>query len=236
MTRCTPVQAAALGAVSAGRNAILTAPTGSGKTLVYAAAALAQLAREPWGPYAVVLTSGRELAEQVGEVCRGLGSPLNVRVAVITGGADAVHQTAELERSPHIIIATPGRLAAQVEAWGERLGLHRIAMLVLDEADRLLTREFAPDLAVLMRAVPAERQTVALSATMTPTLAAAARACCAGRDDAGEPLIWHAAGSAARRAALPERLVQRYVFTPGRVKIAWLVALLRGAGSGFLVL
>ena len=132
------VQAACIPAVLAGRDCVGIAKTGQGKTLAFAVPILQQLAVDPYGVFAVVLTPTRELAAQIGDSFRSLGrAGMNLREVVVTGGRDTIKQSLDLERRPHVVIATPGRLADHIRT-NSTFSLARVRHLVLDEADRLL--------------------------------------------------------------------------------------------------
>jgi hypothetical protein len=150
----TPVQANCIPPALAGRDVIGCAQTGSGKTAAFALPILQPLAVDPYGIFAVVLTPARELAFQIAEQFSALGAPINVRVAVVVGGLDIVTQALELSKLPHVVVATPGRLAHHLTAGAEpRPALSAAAWLVLDEVDRLLDPSMAADMRVILRAV-----------------------------------------------------------------------------------
>lgn len=94
-----------------GRDIIGTAYTGSGKTAAFALPILQRLAKDPYGVYALVMTPTRELAYQISDQFRALGAGMSLRQAVVIGGLDMQQQARELAKRPHIVIATPGRLA-----------------------------------------------------------------------------------------------------------------------------
>jgi ATP-dependent RNA helicase DDX49/DBP8 len=185
MQRPTPIQRACIPAALNDRYHLVvgTAETGSGKTAAFVLPMLQLLARDPCGPFAVILTPTRELAFQITEQVLALGTRMGVRVETVVGGVDAVAQNSILERErPHMLVATPGRLAAfirqQQEAQGplsdqQRLPQHccryfqTLRFFVLDEADRLLEEGFAADLATILAALPSRRRTLLFSATMT---------------------------------------------------------------------
>jgi ATP-dependent RNA helicase DDX49/DBP8 len=186
LQRPTPIQQACIPAVLNERYRVVigAAETGSGKTAAFVLPILQLLVRDPCGPFAVILTPTRELAAQIAEQTLALGSRVGVRVETVVGGLDAVHQTTVLERErPHILVATPGRLAAfirQQQAADQTLlprrrpegsqrcrYFCRLRFLVLDEADRLLEEGFAADLATLLGALPVTRRTLLFSATMS---------------------------------------------------------------------
>ncbi|CAI5991893.1 unnamed protein product [Closterium sp. NIES-65] len=135
----TPVQCACIPPVVAGSNVIGVAQTGSGKTAAFALPILQKLAEDPYGVFALVLTPTRELALQIADQFRALGSSLSLRCAIAIGGGDMVEQAMQLASRPHVVVATPGRLREmlQQEASMERI-FSNLQFLVLDEADRLL--------------------------------------------------------------------------------------------------
>jgi ATP-dependent RNA helicase DDX49/DBP8 len=127
----------------------------------------------------LILTVNRELALQIFEQFKALSSPQTFKPVLITGGADMRKQAIELANRPHLIIATPGRLADHINTSGKDAidGLKRLRVVVMDEADRLLADgpgSMLPDLDVCMRVLPpsTERQTLLFTATMTPEVSA----------------------------------------------------------------
>lgn len=114
--------------------------------------------------------SFRELAFQISEQFAVLGAALNIRTAVVVGGMDMIAQALELGNRPHVVVATPGRIVDHLRSSGSEWDLSRVKFLVLDEADRLLTSTFAPELSYLFEAIPKERQTCLFTATWTPAI------------------------------------------------------------------
>ncbi|KAJ2477420.1 putative RNA helicase [Coemansia sp. RSA 2131] len=212
----TEIQRACIGPILAGRDVIGGANTGSGKTAAFALPILQALAEDPFGVFAVVLTPTRELAVQIGEQFGVLGKGVNIKVTVAIGGVDMVTQALSLSRRPHIVVATPGRLADLIESSADAVHLRRVRFVVLDEADRLLTETFAPDLAVIMDAVPKKRQTLLFTATMTDSILAL-------RDREGAQPFVHLCDTGISTVAA---LQQSYMFVPSHVKEAYLVHLL----------
>ena len=94
-----------------GRDILACSKTGSGKTASFALPILERLAEDPYGVFAVVLTPTRELASQIADQFKLFGTNMNVRVELVTGGMDQNRQTLLLSEKPHVIVATPGRLA-----------------------------------------------------------------------------------------------------------------------------
>jgi ATP-dependent RNA helicase DDX5/DBP2 len=121
-----------------GRNVVGIAQTGSGKTLSFVLPAMIHILAQPTlergqGPSALVLAPTRELACQIHDVVKEYGAPLGIRHSCLYGGASKGPQIGELNRSPHIIVATPGRLLDLLKMG--KTTLTRVTFLVLDEAD-----------------------------------------------------------------------------------------------------
>ncbi|KAJ2387068.1 putative RNA helicase [Coemansia sp. RSA 2603] len=222
ITQPTEIQRACIPAILSGRDVIGGAKTGSGKTAAFALPILQQLSEDPYGVFAVVLTPTRELAFQIAEQFTVLGRGVNVRVAVAIGGVDMMAQARELIRRPHIIVATPGRLADHIASSGsEALHLAGARYLVLDEADRLLSDSFADDLAQIMQAVPrATRRTLLFTATMTESIVGL-------KERKHNAPFVHLCDSGTERTV--RGLMQQYLFVPSHVKEAYLVQLLAGS-------
>lgn len=171
LTRPTDVQWHCIPAVLKGRDVMASAETGSGKTAAFALPILQLLARDPFGIFALVLTPTRELAFQIEEQFAALGSSIGLRRTVVVGGLDMMRQATELCKRPHVVIATPGRLADHIKSsHGVSAALKKCKFLVLDEADRLFEATFERDLVVILGALPQDRRTLLFSATMTQSI------------------------------------------------------------------
>lgn len=96
------------------------------QTAAFALPILEHLSRDPFGVFAVVLTAGRELAQQITDQFNAFGRPMHVRVATVIGGMDFTRQARELAAVPHIIVATPGRLADHISSGSTPLRLQRV--------------------------------------------------------------------------------------------------------------
>ena len=167
----TPVQKGCIPAILQGRNVIGVAQTGTGKTAAFALPVIHALSKDPFGVFNLVLTPTRELAFQIADQYKAFGSGQTLRVSVVVGGLDFQDQAKQLEKRPHIVIATPGRLKALIASDGRLAKVfHRTAFLILDEADRLLDESFESDLDTILSLLPLKRQTLLFSATMTSTL------------------------------------------------------------------
>ncbi|KAJ1929584.1 putative RNA helicase, partial [Linderina macrospora] len=213
----TEIQRACIPPILAGRDAIGGAKTGSGKTAAFALPILQKLSEDPFGVFALVLTPTRELAYQIAEQFNVLGKGVNIKVTIAIGGMDMVNQALQLSRRPHIVVATPGRLADHIESSANAVHFQKVKFLVLDEADRLLTETFAPDMAVIMNAIPRDRQTLLFTATMTPSILQLRE------KPSKQPAFTHLCDTSVSTVS---SLVQNYIFVPSHVKEAYLVHLL----------
>ncbi|KIW74041.1 hypothetical protein PV04_02109 [Phialophora macrospora] len=175
----TEIQSACIPEILKGRDCIGGSRTGTGKTVAFAVPILQKWAEDPFGIYAVVLTPTRELALQIYEQFQALGAPQNLKTVLITGGSDMRPQAVALAKRPHIVVATPGRLADHILNSGKEttIGLSRAKVVVLDEADRLLASgpgSMLPDLNTCLGALPpsSSRLTLLFTATVTPEVRA----------------------------------------------------------------
>ena len=164
----SPIQAAAIPPVLAGRDLMGCAQTGTGKTAAFALPMLDRLtaapAKKKGAVRALILTPTRELALQIGESFELYGKYLNQRSTVIFGGVGQAPQVAALKKGVDILIACPGRLNDLV---GQGLiDLSHIEIFVLDEADRMLDMGFVHDVKKVIAKLPAQRQNLMFSATM----------------------------------------------------------------------
>ncbi|KAF8408605.1 hypothetical protein HHK36_004668 [Tetracentron sinense] len=171
MKKPTPVQQHCIPRILAGDDVLGLAQTGSGKTAAFSLPILHRLAEDPYGVFALVLTPTRELAYQLAEQFRALGSSLHLRCTVVVGGMDIINQAKTLMQRPHVVIATPGRLKVLLEQNPDIPAVFsKTKFLVLDEADRVLDVGFEGELRVVFQNLPKDRQTLLFSATMTSDL------------------------------------------------------------------
>ncbi|RYC55325.1 hypothetical protein CHU98_g10886 [Xylaria longipes] len=198
--RPTRIQRLTIPAILEGRDVIGSSRTGSGKTgssgydpqvtvimalsnmrtVAFMAPILQLWSQDPSSIYAVVLTATRELALQIQQQVKAIGAVRSLKTLLVTGGADMRQQAIELAQRPHIVIATPGRLADHIKSSGEDTiaGLKRTKFVVLDEADRILAANgpgsMLPDLEVVLGVLPpsTQRQTLLYTATITPEVRA----------------------------------------------------------------
>ena len=163
----TDVQEAVIPRLLDGKDLLVSAQTGSGKTVAFILPMVSRFNRAPprhVGIRALVLVPTRELARQIHQVCRQLGADIDVTGYSLTGGASFKEQNAALRKVPDILIATPGRLKEHLKLGS--VDLADIEYLVLDEADRMLDMGFRDDVLDITSQCPVERQTMLFSATL----------------------------------------------------------------------
>ncbi|MTD39515.1 ATP-dependent RNA helicase DbpA [Erwinia sp. CPCC 100877] len=170
----TPVQAAALPAILAGKDVRVQAKTGSGKTAAFGLGLLQRIDAGRFDTQALVLCPTRELADQVANELRRLARAIpNIKTLALYGGVPFGAQRDSLAHAPHIVVATPGRLLDHLKKG--TLSLDALQTLVLDEADRMLDMGFADAIDEVIAHVPAQRQTLLFSATWPHAIAAISR-------------------------------------------------------------
>ena len=166
----TPVQSAMLADDVQGRDLVVSAQTGSGKTVAFGLALGALLLdadgklAQPGAPEALIIAPTRELAMQVRAELEWLYAPAGGRIASCVGGMDARDERRALERGAHIVVGTPGRLVDHIRRGS--LEMYALKAVVLDEADEMLNLGFREELEHILDASPAERRTLMFSATM----------------------------------------------------------------------
>ena len=160
----TPIQAQSLPAILKGRDLLAQAKTGSGKTAAFAIGILHKLEVKTYRTQALVLCPTRELADQVSKELRLLARAIpNTNILTLCGGKPMGPQLASLERNPHIVVGTPGRVLKHLGKG--TLKPDALNMLVLDEADRMLDMGFHDDIMSIIEMTPRQRQTLFFSAT-----------------------------------------------------------------------
>ncbi|ACI50902.1 DEAD/DEAH box helicase domain protein [Gluconacetobacter diazotrophicus PA1 5] len=175
----TPVQKAVLDVAADGRDLLVSAQTGSGKTVAFGLAMADTLlgGAERFGPagapLAVIIAPTRELAMQVQRELSWLYAPAGARIVSCIGGMDARREARALEIGAHIVVGTPGRLCDH-QSRG-RLVLSELRVVVLDEADEMLDLGFRDELQQLLDAMPDTRRTLLFSATIAKDIATLAR-------------------------------------------------------------
>lgn len=164
----TPVQAGAIPPALEGRDILATAQTGTGKTLSFLVPLIERMpAGKSKNPAALVLLPTRELAMQVLEAYRKLTHNQG-SAALVCGGMNEGPQLQAIRRGARLIVATPGRLEDYLKR--KLINLSEVKMLVLDEVDRMLDMGFKPAIRRIAQALPADRQTLCYSATLSPQI------------------------------------------------------------------
>ena len=171
--RPTPVQAQAIPVALAGRDVIACASTGTGKTAAFLLPILQRLqGPRDAGCRALVLSPTRELALQIDEQVLALGYHLGLSAVAVVGGVNMAPQERALRDGCEIVVATPGRLLDHMRF--KYVDLSAVEVVVIDEADRMLDMGFLPDVHRILSALPATRQTLLFSATLSPSIRALA--------------------------------------------------------------
>ncbi|KGE02751.1 ATP-dependent RNA helicase DbpA [Pseudohaliea rubra] len=170
----TPIQAASLPAVLAGKDVIAKAKTGSGKTAAFGIGLLERINPRSLATQALVLCPTRELADQVtGELRRLARAVPNCKLLSLVGGKPFGPQKGSLAHGAHVVVGTPGRVLDHLQKGN--LKLDGLRMLVLDEADRMLAMGFADAMDAIIAETPKKRQTLLFSATYPDAIAAISR-------------------------------------------------------------
>lgn len=173
---CTPIQAETIEHALQGKDIIGKAQTGTGKTAAFLVGIITDLLDYPYEfkrklaePRALIVAPTRELALQIASDAEQLCKHTNLAVTALVGGMDYTKQRKVLAQEPvDIIVATPGRLIDFVRS--REVDLYNVEILVLDEADRMLSMGFIPDVRTIIRSTPRkgeDRQTLLYSATFT---------------------------------------------------------------------
>ena len=175
----TAVQSAVLTPEAEGRDLLVSAQTGSGKTVAFGVALATTLLGDaerfgaPGLPLALIVAPTRELALQVQRELEWLYGPAGGRVASCVGGMDIRREAKALASGCHIVVGTPGRLKDHIQR--KRLELSGLKAVVLDEADEMLDLGFREDLEYILGATPTERRTLMFSATIAQEIATLAK-------------------------------------------------------------
>lgn len=164
----TAVQAATIPLVLAGKDLLVSAETGSGKTAAFLLPCLQKILSESAkkrGIEILILAPTRELAQQINVECQKFAEFTTLQTGLIIGSEDFRPQQILLRKKPTVVIATPGRLLEHVLA--EPSYFHNLKVLILDEADRMLDMGFSPDVLAIAEQCNRHRQTLLFSATLT---------------------------------------------------------------------
>ena len=173
----TPIQVQTIPIAIQKKDICGTAPTGSGKTGAYMLPIFHHMLENPHGFYALVLAPTRELCIQINQVTRDIGKDIGVRVCTVIGGVSETDQVKALREKPHVVVATPGRLAKILRSFPGVIELDQVECLVFDEADNMLIeKSFQNDLQLILEKTNKSRQTFLFSATMPEEIESLAKA------------------------------------------------------------
>jgi len=178
-TELTPVQQAVLAPEFAGRDALVSAKTGSGKTVAFGLAIAPDILGEAdrfdraEAPLALAIAPTRELAMQVARELEWLYGEAGAVISTCIGGMDVRTERRALDRGCHIVVGTPGRLCDHIGK--NNLDLSNLRAVILDEADEMLDMGFREDLEFILDAAPDERRTLMFSATVPKMIASLAK-------------------------------------------------------------
>ncbi|MEX2488969.1 MAG: DEAD/DEAH box helicase [Pseudomonadales bacterium] len=173
-TKCTPVQREVLPFALDGRDIIAQAQTGTGKTAAFLISMITWHLENPevssrgnGTPFGLIIAPTRELVMQITNDAKELSAHTNLEVMSVVGGIDYVRQKEQLAKPVDIVIATPGRLLDFCRS--HVIDLSKVEALVIDEADRMLSMGFIPDVKAIISRTPAKekRQTQLFSATLS---------------------------------------------------------------------
>ncbi|XP_051218413.1 DEAD-box ATP-dependent RNA helicase 6 [Lolium perenne] len=168
--RPSPIQEESIPIALTGSNILARAKNGTGKTAAFCIPALEKIDQDKNAIQVVILVPTRELALQTSQVCKELGKHLKIQVMVTTGGTSLKDDIVRLYQPVHLLVGTPGRVLDLTKK-GICI-LKDCSMLIMDEADKLLSPEFQPSVEQLIRYLPSSRQILMFSATFPVTVKA----------------------------------------------------------------
>ena len=151
------------------KSVIAVSKTGTGKTASFCLPILSELSKDPYGLYSIILEPTRELVLQVEEKLKLFSTGFNLRMCSIIGGEDYTTQLKGLDKIPHIIIATPGRLVTFLENNSIKL-VQNLKYFVMDEFDQLLNDTIKPEVDKIITFLPEDRKTLFFSATIAQSI------------------------------------------------------------------
>lgn len=160
----TPIQTEAIAPLLEGRDVLGQAQTGTGKTAAFSLPMIQRLDMNIQAVQALILVPTRELAIQVGEAIQNFGTEMGVKVLPVYGGVSIEHQIKRLRRDTHIVVGTPGRVMDHIRRG--TFSLDNLRMIVLDEADEMLSMGFDEDIEWILGQITWEHQTALFSATI----------------------------------------------------------------------
>ncbi|MBP1634991.1 MAG: rhlE 2 [Acidobacteria bacterium] len=225
-TETTPIQSVTIPAVLEGVDLIGCAETGTGKTAAFLLPIMQRLLAperpDAAGTRVLILAPTRELAVQIEDEFQGLAYHTSLSVAAVYGGVPSGPQERALVAGADVVVATPGRLLDHMSSGSSRFD--GLEVLVLDEADRLLDMGFWPDVRKIVSALPATRQTLFFSATMSADVFKSAK------EIMRAPKLVQVG-----RQTMPETISHVGAEVPSEEKAGWLARFLRENGEPAIV-
>ncbi len=168
ISKPTPIQEQAIPAILSGKDVIGESQTGTGKTLAFLLPLFEKLVVDRPYVQALIIAPTRELAIQITEEAKKLGTGRPIGILPIYGGQDTSAQLKKLQKGVHLVIATPGRLRDHIGR--KSIDLSRVTTFIIDEADQMLLMGFKNDIENIGGVLPKKRQTLCFSATISPTV------------------------------------------------------------------
>ncbi|MCH1627541.1 DEAD/DEAH box helicase [Ferdinandcohnia quinoae] len=162
----TSIQERAIPLILEGKDVICESPTGTGKTLTYLFPVLEKLDESKNGVQAVILAPSRELVMQINDEVRKWTKGTKIVSASFIGGANVKKQVEKLKEKPQIVIGTTGRIVELIKI--KKLKMHEVKMVVVDEADQLVSHEHINNVQAIIKSTLKDRQVLFISATITP--------------------------------------------------------------------
>lgn len=172
ITTPTQVQQEAIPLILKGEDVIIQSPTGTGKTLAYLLPIFSKLQAQEKNIQALILAPTRELAVQITNLAKSLGTGQNITSLTLLGGANIKRQLESLKVKPQVVVGTPGRILEIIKL--RKINTQTIRFLVVDEADKMWAEGFKSDIEAIAKSTLKDRQTVLVSATISPELVASA--------------------------------------------------------------
>lgn len=161
----TSIQERAIPLILEGKDVICESPTGTGKTLTYLLPVLEKIDESNKGVQAVILAPSRELVMQIADVVRKWTKGTNIVYASFIGGANVKKQVEKLKEKPQIVIGTTGRIVELIKI--KKLKMHEVKMIVVDEADQLVSHEHINNVQAILKSTLRDRQVLFISATIS---------------------------------------------------------------------
>ncbi|MGL5880148.1 MAG: DEAD/DEAH box helicase, partial [Xenococcaceae cyanobacterium] len=164
----TNIQEQAIPELLGGRDVFGQSQTGTGKTAAFSLPILDRIDPNTFAVQALILTPTRELAQQVAQAIEDFTGDRRLQVLTVYGGQSMDRQIRGLQKGAQIVVGTPGRIIDLLDR--KVLKFDRLAWVVLDEADEMLSMGFIDDVKKILQQTPKERQTACFSATMPPEI------------------------------------------------------------------